>query len=229
MRKTSLLIILLASLFPAFASSWNLGAEAGYALNFMSTVNTWPETSYNPGHGADAAFLAEYAFSDSLSIHTGLRYIGKSFIYRHSYGEYVTSNYLEMDHFLEIPLAIRYAYRLGDVSFFAGGGGYIGIWFLAQSFGKNTSASETFDGAEDYYSHGDIMPFDDTDNLFEAGILAETGVSVHLASSSRLDFTLRYEGNITSLVRNYQKNTAHRYDDTLSFTIGFLVPVGGER
>ena len=212
-----------------YASGWHIGGEAGYALNFLSTKTVWPNTYYRPGHGFEASFIAEYDINDSLSLSTGLRYIEKSFIYHHENSGITYAGYMEMDHFLELPLSIRYSYSFGDLSVFIGAGGYIGIWFLAQSFGMNFSASETPDNTLIENSNGDIMELTDSDNLFEAGLLAETGVSWTVADDIRLDFTLRYEGNLTSLVRNYQDNAVHRYNDTLSFSAGCLVPIGGKR
>ena len=119
------------------------------------------------------------------------------------------------------PLLVLFAVTVG--------GAYLGIWFLSQSFGKNISASEDSENSYYYNSFGDIIPFEDKDNLFEAGVLAETGVSWTLENSLRLDFSIRYEGNMTSLVKDYQENTAHRYNDTVVFSVSCLVPVGGER
>lgn len=226
-----LLILILSSLcilLPLPAAGWLVGGEAGYALTLMDTVTTWPDTWYKPGHGGSAALIAEYGFDNGLSISTGLRYIGKGFWYYHENAGYVRNDYMEMDHFLEIPLVLRYTYRMGDIGLFIGGGGYAGIWFLAQCFGKNESPSIVGNDTIIYDSHGDIMPFGANDNLFEAGLLAEAGVSWNVAEDIRLDFTFRYEGNMTSLVRNTQKNTAHRYYDTMQFAVGCLVAVGGE-
>lgn len=212
-----------------FASSWHIGGETGYALNFMSTVTTWPDTEYRPGHGAEVGFIAEYSINDYLALQTGLKYIGKSFIYHHTNNDIVINNYMEMDHFIELPFTLRYTHQFGDVRILIGGGAYLGIWFLSQSFGKNISASEDSENSYYYNSFGDIIPFEDKDNLFEAGVLAETGVSWTLENSLRLDFSIRYEGNMTSLVKDYQENTAHRYNDTVVFSVSCLVPVGGER
>ena len=228
MRRFPIIIALLLQLTALSASSWYLGAEAGYALNFMDTVTIWPHTEYRPGHGAEAAFIAEYSFDNGISISSGLRYVAKSFSYYHENLGQVKNDYMEMDHFLELPLVLRYSYRIGDIGLFLGCGGYIGAWFLAQSFGKNETPSFAGENCIIYDSHGDIIPFDENDNLFEAGILAETGVSWNVDDAFRLDFTFRYECNLTSLVKNSQRNTAHRYDDTLLFSIGCLVAVGGD-
>ena len=231
MKRTAALLLTIIALLPLHASSgWLIGGEAGYALSFMSTVNTWPDTLYKPGHGAEAAFLAEYGFGYGLSLSAGLRYSQKSFFYSHTNGGDLISDYMEMNHFLEVPLSIRYSCSFGDVSLFAGAGGYVGIWFLSNWAGRNISASETMDSSSNMYmSFGELVPLESQDNLFEAGILAEAGVSWHMRKDIRLDFTLRYEGNLTSLVRNVQENTVHRYYDTLMLTVGCMIPVGGGR
>ena len=137
-------------------------------------------------------------------------------------GKY-TANYKESMDILEYLFP-----KDKNIFLMCGGGGYAGIWFLAQCFGKNESPSIVGNDTIIYDSHGDIMPFGANDNLFEAGLLAEAGVSWNVAEDIRLDFTFRYEGNMTSLVRNTQKNTAHRYYDTMQFAVGCLVAVGGE-
>ena len=226
-RLFTVLLLISIVIVPVSASSWCIGGEAGYALNFMDTVTIWPRTEYRPGHGAEAAFIAEYCFDNGLSLSTGLRYIAKSFAYHHENSGQVVNDYMEMDHFLEFPLVLRYSFRLGDVSLFLGGGGYIGVWFLSQCFGTNRSAATDDSGSLIYDSHGDIIPFDSNDSLFAAGLIAETGVSWNALDDIRQDFAIRYERSLTSLVKPVQENTAHRYNDTLLFSVGCMVAVGG--
>lgn len=227
MKKALLFILLFLSLSSLPASGWYIGGEGGYALNFMSTVTTWQNTEYRPGHGAEAAFIAEYSFDNGLALTTGARYIGKSFVYYHKYQNAVPADYLEMNHFLEIPVTLRYAFKFNDISLYLGAGGYIGIWFLSQWFGKAQSAAESVTGgAYTEISSGYIMKHDGGDNLFEAGLLGEIGLSWYLENDLRLDFSLRYDCSLTSLVKGYQENTVNRYNDTLMFTVGCLVPIG---
>lgn len=227
MKKILSALALLLSLFP-LSAAWNIGGEAGYALNFIETATIWPETEYRPGHGASLSFAAEYDFGNGFSLATGLRYAEKSFGYYHGNGGNPVSDYMEMNHFLELPLTARYTYDVGNVGLFIGGGGYIGIWFLSQWFGSSENASETEHGPDIAISSGDIIPLGGSDNLFEAGLIAEAGVSWTVRRDIRLDFTLRYEASLTSLVRNTQRDTVHRYNDTLLFTVGCLVPIGGD-
>ena len=106
-RLFTVLLLISIVIFSVSASSWRIGGEAGYALNFMDTVTIWPRTEYRPGHGAEAAFIAEYCFDNGLSLSTGLRYIAKSFTYHHENSGQVVNDYMEMDHFLELPLVLR--------------------------------------------------------------------------------------------------------------------------
>ena len=228
MKKILLIFFLTVMLIPLY-SSWSIGGEAGYALSFLDTVTTWPNTEYRPGHGATVSFAAEYDFENGLSLLSGIRYIEKSFVYYHANSGNVISNYMEMDHILEIPLSLRYSFPLGDISLFIGAGGYIGVWFASQWFGRNSSVSENEDGTDMITAIGDLIPFDSSDNLFHAGILAEAGVSWDLLENLRLDAVLRYEGSLTSLVKSYQKNTTHRYFDTVTLSVGCMIPIGGER
>ena len=56
-RLFTVLLLISIVIVPVSASSWRVGGEAGYALNFMDTVTIWPRTEYRPGHGAEAAFI----------------------------------------------------------------------------------------------------------------------------------------------------------------------------
>ena len=230
MKRLALFIcLLLASLSSLFSSGFFLGGEVGYALNFMETITAWPETEYKPGHGADAAIRIGYSFDNGLSINSGIRYIGKSFGYTHTNNGKLYSNYMEMNHFLQIPISLRYTYDLGFINLFAGGGGYIGVWFLSQSFGDNISAAESYGKGAIYEENkGEVSSFNSGDNLFEVGLLAEAGISLDITDDIQLDFALRYEGDVTSLVRDYQKNTVHRYNNSLVITAGCIFGIGGK-
>ena len=67
-----------------------------------------------------------------------------------------------------------------------------------------------------------------SDNLFDAGLLAEAGIGYTLGSGELL-ISARYQYSFTSLDRKYQKNQVHRYIDTLSITAGYSFSLGDKK
>ncbi|RZK81108.1 MAG: hypothetical protein EOO92_05805 [Pedobacter sp.] len=93
-----------ASLIASFNSSSMQGASSGSYYNH-------PIVSFNGG------FTADVKLTKVLLLQTGLLYNGKG-------GK--NDPFINRLHYLEIPLIVAKKFKIGNASFSAGGGGYVG-------------------------------------------------------------------------------------------------------
>ena len=231
MRKAA---VLLASLLIAISSlsagSWQMGAEAGYTMGFYDQRGGWREgRSYSLGHAFEVAVPVEYRANEWLSISSGIRYIGKSYGMSNTYefqGETVRNmDIRNTEHFFEIPLTFRLSLGNGSIRGFIGAGGYVGVRFMSVEKGKADLAM-TPASASEIWRMNHLNP--ETDNLFDAGIIAEAGLGYAFQYAGELYLAARYQYSLTALDRKYQQDPVGRYIDTLSITLGYSFRLGGE-
>ena len=227
MRKISLAVILLLFPFMLFASSgWYLGIESGYSYSIVDSDTGWPNTYILNSHGFDVSVPVEYKVNDWFSINTGVRWIMKSSGYQkmQTNGSYV-DNLTKMHHFLEFPLSLRFSAGNDFARCFIGFGGYIGV--RTMDFTGGITESESVRNNYIAYAYQQI-PFTASDNLFDAGIIAETGLTISVERTGYFYTLIRYQYGLTSLEKNHM-GAVHTYFSNLSADIGFMFSLGGQR
>lgn len=221
LRRTLLLFTILLSSLSIYASDWYAGIEGGGNLTMINTSSQFAETTHQGNFlGFDVAVPVEYRPLSWLSFDSGVRYIMKSNTYLKSDGLVATDDLVRMNHFLEFPLTVRLSYGIGDVRFFIGGGGYLGVRLFKVDSGMSYNAN----GIPVYNTA--VVEMTDSDRRFDAGLIAEGGISYEYPLGS-LYLSARYQYALTSLT--VQKNGIHPYLNSLSVNLGFLFRIGGAK
>lgn len=216
--KTTVMVLVLAALSASlYASDWSIGAEAAYNYTYVNTKTRFEGYSSGNFHGFDVAIPVEYRPLSWLSFSSGVRYIMKSETFRNvntTTGS-VISDYVRMHHFIEFPLTVRLSLNIDRLRFYIGGGGYVGVRVGEVHSGRSYSVD-----ISDLKSFTAVMPLTETDNRFDAGLIAEGGVSYSFTPVS-IYLAVRYQYGLTSLAAK-QRDAVNTYLDDISATIGFM-------
>lgn len=224
MKRVLLLLVMLSALSPLFARSeekegFYLGFDVGANLTIPHTKTVWKSTNDWPFVGGEVSVDAEYRFLSWLALDFGVKYIVKSELYVHDYkGSGSTQNvfsYGKFHHFIEFPLTLRFYMEFDSrYSFFIGGGGFLGFRLFEHQMGMYTTV---LNGKKFISS---IVELNSGDNRFDAGLLAEAGLSIDL-DVGYLNVALCYQYGLTSLSKG-QPSAVNTYLDTLTLSAGIL-------
>ena len=176
-----------------------------------------------------AAIPVEYRVNGWFSVASGLRYIGKPYNMAEdttAAGGFDFYSSRNVSHFLEVPVSARFSLGNGTMRGFLGAGAYIGVRFLSTESGRLNSQGFLTTAGTDPGFWGIVELNPSSDNLFDAGLLAEAGFGCRLGGGE-LIISARYQYSFTSLDREYQKGLVYRYIDTLSVTAGYSFSIGG--
>lgn len=200
-------------------NGFSLGIEGGYSLTLVHTRTSWSNTYNYPFHSFDTTVTAEYRFLDRMAVDVGVRYIMKSSRYVHratSSGTLTTvDNYIKMNHFIEFPITFRYYFNVyRPFELFAGGGFYLGYRLFEMHSGRIMTV---MNGSQSYTR---ILDFNSGDNRFDAGLIAEGGISFDFDYAYFL-LTLRYQYGLTSLAKG-QSSGMNTYLDNITTNAGIL-------
>lgn len=224
-KKPALLVVFLLAFISLYASSWHVGLEAGYSYSIVDTKTIWENTENNNGHGFDISIPVEYSVFDWLSVNSGIRWIMKSSEYLKSVETGIIDEYTKMYHFLEFPLTIRFSFGDDVVKWFIGGGGYLGVRLFDYASGIALGNSLYIDSNGNSYflieTFSQGIPLSDLDNLFDAGMIAETGFKAYLSSLGYLYASLSYQYGLTSLEKEH-RTASHQYFSNLNANLGFM-------
>ena len=231
MRKASLLLLAILLPLSLYASSGlNVGIEGGYTMGFYDQRGgERPFREFSMGHAFELAIPVEYRVNGWFSVASGLRYIGKPYNMAEdttAAGGFDFYSSRNVSHFLEVPVSARFSLGNGTMRGFLGAGAYIGVRFLSTESGRlNSQGFLTTAGTDPgFWGASELNP--SSDNLFDAGLLAEAGFGCRLGGGE-LIISARYQYSFTSLDREYQKGLVYRYIDTLSVTAGYSFSIGG--
>ena len=229
-RAAALALAILMSACLYAVPSWNLRIEGGYTMGFYDQRGgSRPLREFSLGHAFELAVTAEYRVNGWFSVASGLRYIGKPYDSLINTAEIAGFDFYRarnVSHFFEVPLSARFSLGSGTMRGFLGAGAYIGVRFLSTESGiMHSQGFITTAGSNmGFWSVVDLNPA--SDNLFDAGFLAEAGFGYTLGNGELL-IIARYQYSFTSLDRAYQKEQVSRYIDTLSITAGYSFRLGG--
>ena len=214
-------IIVPASLYASRAGTLSIGLEAGYTLGLYDQKGGSRITEYSPGHAFSIGIPAEYHFTSWLSLASGLFYEGRAYGSERVYEDQLVFSLRNTEHFFDVPASLRFSLDNGFIRGFAGAGIYLG-WRFRSTEDGNAAA---LDGSNSYIN-GTVELNPLTDNMFDAGFLAELGGGVRFGERSEMYIAARYKYSFTSLDRNYQENMVTRYIDAFSVSIGYNILIG---
>lgn len=230
-------ILLILFVFSSlYAGTWNVGVDAGYVLGLYDQRGGERETrTFSPGHAFEISVPVEYRVNNLFSITSGIRYIGKAYGIENipvdtEEPDIKTSNIKtrNVEHFFEVPLTVRLSVGNDFIRGYLGGGGYIGVRFLSTEMGfADLTVASNLMYFNNFWNVINLNTV--SDNLFDAGIIAEGGFTYSFNSRSELYLSARYQYSLTMLDNNYQYERVFRYIDTFSVTAGVLFEIGGAK
>ena len=213
-------VLLSSALFAE--SGWYIGIEAGYSYSIVDTATGWDNTYNENGHGFDISIPVEYRVNDNFSVNTGLRWIMKSSEYTKldPVGS-VVDDLTKMHHFIEIPLTVRFYAGNDLIKGFLGAGGYIGVRVMdidAGTIFSNSYEPDLSNVEEHVYQ---LIPFTPDDNLFDAGVIGEAGLTFTFTDLGYLYTVFRVQYGLTSLEKKHL-SSVDEYFTNLSADVGFM-------
>lgn len=210
------------------ASKWWMGIKTGanftspqiiVPYSVFSGENLTLEKSYSgslQNKGFQIGILAGHAFTNFLSVTIQPSYFIYSYSYQANYNWIDTVgnkidlnfNYQQILYYLDIPLFVRFYYKLGKFQPFIQGGGYYGILLNGR---KNISIEEnnTLSGAA--YDFTETKKTFNNKNLFLKSLLGWTlgaGLTYDI-EWFRIGFEVNYRGglnNITNVKNRFSEN-----------------------
>ncbi len=220
MKKTIAVLLLLLAMFSLSAVSVSVGVEAGADYNGIISGEGYRNYSYSNRIGFTASVPVLVTLTPSLALETGLTYYMKNYGYSRTVEDdsaaVKTLDYNRYNHFIEIPVALRYTDTLsenGTFSLFASFGGFIGFWVYGSRSGYAYSISRT----------PGLLPFDEKTelenyNITQAGLESSLGVSWKL--SERADAYMRagYSITLTDLNRAQKHGSYPIHNSTVTLT-----------
>lgn len=205
--------------FSLSAAALSVGLEAGADWNGIIAGEGYRNYAYSNKNGFTVSIPVLLELMPSLELETGLSYAMKNYGYSRTVEDDPASvrtlDYSRYNHFIEVPVALRYTDTLGGsgVSLFASVGGFVGFWVYGSRSGYAYSISR----------NPGLIPFDEkTDlenyNICQAGVSASLGVKFKL--SDRADSYIRagYCLALTDLNRAQKYGSYPIHNSTVTLT-----------
>lgn len=226
MKKTIAALFFILMVFSLSAAALSVGLEAGADWNGIIAGEGYRNYTYSNKPGFTVSVPVLVGLMPSLELETGLSYTMKNYGYSRTVEDdpaaVRTLDYSRYNHFIEVPVALRYTDTLGssDVSLFASAGGFVGLWIYGSRSGYAYSISR----------NPGLIPFNEkTDlenyNICQAGVSASLGVRFKL--SDRADSYIRagYSLALTDLNRaqKYGSYPIHNSTVTLNGAVTWRV------
>lgn len=220
MRKTIAALFFFLMIFSLPASALSVGLEAGADYNGIIAGAGYRSYTYSSKPGFTLSIPVLVELGPSLELETGLSYFMKNYGYSRTVEDDSTTiktlDYSRYNHFIEVPVALRYTDTLGissRVSLFASVGGFVGIWVYGSRSGRAYSISR----------NPELIPFNEkTDlenyNICQAGVSASLGVRFRL--SDRTDSYIRagYSLALTDLNKAQKYGSYPIHNSTVTLT-----------
>lgn len=219
MKKTITALFFLLMVFSLSAAALSVGLEAGADWNGIIAGEGYRNYRYSNKTGFTVSIPVLLELMPSLELETGLSYTMKNYGYSRTVEDDSASvrtlDYSRYNHFIEVPVALRYTDTLGggSVSLFASVGGFFGLWVYGSRSGYAYSISR----------NPGLIPFDEkTDlenyNICQAGVSASLGVKFKL--SDRADSYIRagYCLALTDLNRAQKYGSYPIHNSTVTLT-----------
>ncbi len=232
MKRIIALTVIALTLFSLSAFTYHVGLSAGGDLNCIIAAKGYRNYEYGlkAGFTGGADFLLD--FTKSLSLESGITYIGRDYSYKRG----SSIDYRVNNGFLILPVALRLAFPLrasaetavenedgttetvtGKVdsgfSLFGGVGGYVGLWL----YGKRSGSVMGFGEMEKVDEYTDL----DSYNRFDAGVLASFGVGMDIGKIDAY-VKLMYLQSLTDMNKKQSHGAYPIHNATVSLTLGVL-------
>ena len=213
--------------------------KTDYIYEDMEYKDTYDiSTDYNYHGGIAVTYLA----SRQYSVHGELNYekYQKDLTNRPEF-ESVTSK--SVNHFLSLPLLLRFNYEISPVMFYLNGGvklsywisgnGHLGGHFLEEGAFPTRDYKVIFEEQE---SFDNTRPYLENPNRFQYSLVLGTGMYFHIVNNSHIMVDLRYSFGHSNMGSNgsfdfdfdtYEENFEYRHN-TLSLSLGYMLELNVE-
>ncbi len=223
MKKLLTSIILILACFSISATTFYIGLEAGGNYNVVIAGEGYKGYTYSNKFGASASIPLLVEFTPSLAIETGLSYSMKDFGYSRTVNNdslsIRTLDYVRYNHFIELPLALRYTYAVLDnkLDVFASLGGFVGVWVYGLRSGYAYSVS----------INPSLIPFsEETDlsnyNIFHSGVSASAGLKWRFSNMVDAYIRAGYSLTLTDLNKGQTCGSHPVHNSTITLIGGIM-------
>jgi hypothetical protein len=202
------------------------GGYANHTLYMGGAEHLEYFKSYEAGHGWTLALPVRFSVFNWLAVQVEAAFITKNYTVRQT-GEYAGELNLYDEYtnsFVDFPLMLHFELPLmrSGVSFFANGGGYLGVWAASHRKGRAITLTTVTARSDKALDYDEDYTFDEAyDNRFDAGLLLGLGVQYNFKPVS-VFVEWRYNYSLTDLHKPMQRNQIPYMNDTWTVHAGVL-------
>jgi len=220
-------------------SKLSIGFEIGTNINYLITnVSDLNATEYSSLNGVNFGVPILYKANDWFAIKTTPSIIEKNYSMQRT--GYYTGIYRDTKNtYLQLPIMSEFSFGEQKLKGFLDLGAYAGYWSSSQIKGampnilnqpqygtyinnSNTLSSTIF---QDYnaYNYDEKYQFNPiVDNRIELGLIIGGGISYQVNDNGKLYIDTKYYYATSDQQNNYQQGLSPRYNETYSFSVGYL-------
>ena len=232
MKKTIFLFACIIAFAASAKAQWQVGVNAGYALNTMSTDTRYAyDLNYGNRGGITFGVPVSYSFNDWFALRADVMYIQKNYEKNRS-GFFKGLYDKTTNSFASLPLVAQFSFGGERLKGFVNGGGYIGYWLSSSIKGEFMTLDERVMITNGYlsqtnhiYCESDIDFNSLRDNRFDYGLTAGAGVEYRLNDLLGITAEVRHYYGLSNLYKNKTVGDP-RYNSTWTFQIGCKAHLG---
>jgi len=229
-------ILVLSTLSFRSVGQLYVGLEAGGNQNYLITnVSNLVSTEYSPKSGFCFAIPIQYKINDWFAIEAAPGFTDKNYQMKRT-GFYEGVYQDTKSHYLQLPIGAKFSFGGKKLKGFVDAGGFVAHWSSCHIKGAMPNplddkpygstlpfASLTIFDYVTPYNYDEKYQFNTTkDNRFEGGVYAGVGLSYEPQKNWSFFTAFKYYDGLTDLQKNYELGGVPRYNETASFTVGFL-------
>ena len=220
-------------------SRFSIGIEVGTNNNYLLTnASDLNSTEYTSLKGFNVGIPILFKINDWFSLKTNPSVIAKNYsIHRTGY---YTGVYRDTKNtYLQLPLISEFSFGEQKVKGYLDLGIYAAYWQSSRikgampnilnqpPYGTYINNSDTLSSSifQDYnaYKYDENYQFNKiVDNRIELGVIIGGGISYQVDESSKVYVEAKYYDATTDQQKNYQQGLVPKYNETYSFSIGYL-------
>lgn len=231
------LVILTPAKFICAQYYW--GVKAGISNNYLRTNisnRAFTETRSAPGY--NVGVIVKYHFKNWLSIQAEPDIIQKNYSINRT-GIYTGIYQSYRNTFFQLPVTMQVSFQKKNIGAFFSAGLYGAYWAygkvkgavpnildISDSIGTNGQVIETFA----VHTFSEKYRFDARkDRRFEFGWLMDAGFGYQLKKQYNLFIEGRFYYSLSDHQKAYMENQLPKYNETISISIGLLVPFNNKK